>query len=198
MSDWLHVGWVKLRSEPISHCACGQNLLCSEDKSWNALSLLCKSMANWHPISCGMLLPLNYCFLWCDANVNFEYFGFLEDDPSCTTFCAWTCTEPAQVIVMKFIDCYRERAHCILVEVGLAPKVLYCGPLQLDMGQPSYHLLCMVVSWPSSFFPSLPNLTSSNGLLTPSCDPMHPPLDSTNLPEPPPCLRNPLLPVIHY
>jgi hypothetical protein len=78
-------------------------------------------------------------------NVNFEYLGFLEDDPSCTAIHAQTCTEPARDIVVKFVDRYGERAHCILAEAGLAPKLWYCGPLQLDKGQPSYGPLRMVV-----------------------------------------------------
>jgi serine/threonine protein kinase len=80
-----------------------------------------------------------------DETTHFKYLGFLEDDPSCTAIHAQTCTEPVQDIVVKFVDRYGERAHRILEEEGLAPKLLYCGPLQLDKGQPSYHPLRMVV-----------------------------------------------------
>lgn len=77
--------------------------------------------------------------------VPFRYLGFLENDPSCTAIHARTCTEPMQDIVVKFVDRYGERAHRVLADEGLAPKLLYCGPLRLDEGQPSYASLCMVV-----------------------------------------------------
>ena len=80
-----------------------------------------------------------------DKVVFFEYVGFLENDVSCTAIHARTCTQPAQHIVVKFVNRYGERAHQVLAEAGLAPKLLYCGPPQLDMGQPSYHPLCMVI-----------------------------------------------------
>jgi serine/threonine protein kinase len=80
-----------------------------------------------------------------DKVVHFEYIGFLENDVSCTAIHARTCAEPARDIVVKFVNRYGERAHRVLAEAGLAPKLLYCGPPQSDMGQPSYHPLCTVI-----------------------------------------------------
>jgi serine/threonine protein kinase len=79
--------------------------------------------------------------------IDFEYQGFLEDDPSCLAIRARTCTELPRDIVVKFVDRYGERAHRVLAEEGLAPKILYCGSPRLEdsEGQPSYHSLLMVV-----------------------------------------------------
>jgi serine/threonine protein kinase len=77
--------------------------------------------------------------------VHFEYLGYLENDPSCTAIRAQTCTKPARDIVIKFVDRYGKRAHEVLAEAGLAPRLDYCGSPQLDGGQPSYRSLYMVV-----------------------------------------------------
>ena len=80
-----------------------------------------------------------------DEIVHFEYLGYLENDSSCTAIRARTCTEPSRDIVVKFVDRYGERAHQVLAEAGMAPKLFYCESPQLDMEQPSYHPLRMVV-----------------------------------------------------
>ena len=76
--------------------------------------------------------------------VEFEYVGFLEDGPDCTTLRAKTCTHPVQDIVVKFVDHYGERAHRLLAENNLAPTLFYYGSPCLDK-KPSYHSLSMVV-----------------------------------------------------
>jgi serine/threonine protein kinase len=81
-----------------------------------------------------------------DELVHFEYVGFLEDGPDCITLRARTCAYPApsQDVVVKFVDHYGERAHCLLAENGLAPTLFYYGSPCLDK-EPSYHSLSMVV-----------------------------------------------------
>jgi hypothetical protein len=68
-----------------------------------------------------------------------------KNDFSCNTMRARTCTEPSQDIVVKFADRYGAAAHDALAAVGLAPKVLYCGPVCGKRGGPSYGGLTMVV-----------------------------------------------------
>jgi serine/threonine protein kinase len=80
-----------------------------------------------------------------DGFIDFKYVGFLENCPDCTTLHARTTTEPAQDIVVKFVDRYGERAHSILADEGLAPKLFYYGSLHLSDEQPSYRSLSMVV-----------------------------------------------------
>jgi serine/threonine protein kinase len=77
--------------------------------------------------------------------IDFEYVGFLENCPDCTTLRARTTAEPAQDIVVKFIEPYGERAHRILATKGLAPKLFFCGSPCLSDEQPSYRSLSMVV-----------------------------------------------------
>ena len=77
--------------------------------------------------------------------INFKYVGFLENCPDCITLHAWTITEPAQDIVVKFVDQYRERAHRILVDESLAPKLFFCGSPCFSEEQLSYRFLSMVV-----------------------------------------------------
>jgi serine/threonine protein kinase len=133
------VGWVGLSSERVSHSARGQNLLWSEEE------LRCY-YENLRSTTVGArYFPSITAYRDGGENVNFKYSGFLENDPSCTAIRARTCTEPARDIVVKFVDRYGERAHQILAEAGLAPKLWYCGPLQIDKGQPSYSPLRMVV-----------------------------------------------------
>jgi len=80
-----------------------------------------------------------------DGLVNFKYVGYLENGPDCVTLRARTCAEPAKDIVVKFVECYGDRAHHLLVDEGLAPKLWYYGPPGVREGQPSYHSLFMVV-----------------------------------------------------
>ena len=58
---------------------------------------------------------------------------------------ALTCMKPAQDIIVKFVNCYGKRAHQILADGGLAPKLLYCGSPWLDNNAPSYWSILMVV-----------------------------------------------------
>jgi serine/threonine protein kinase len=78
-------------------------------------------------------------------DINFKYVGFLENCPDCITLRARTNTDPAQDIVVKFVDRYGERAHRLLANEGLAPKLLFCGSPRLDDEQPSYQPISMVV-----------------------------------------------------
>jgi serine/threonine protein kinase len=80
-----------------------------------------------------------------DGLIDFKYVGFLENCPDCTTLHARTTTEPAQDIVVKFVDRYGERAHRVLDVEGLAPKLFFCGSPRLSNEQPSYRFLSMVV-----------------------------------------------------
>jgi serine/threonine protein kinase len=80
-----------------------------------------------------------------DRLINFKYVGFLENCPDCTTLHARTTTEPAQEIVVKFVDQYGEKAHRILAAEGLAPKLFFCGSPCLSDEHPSYRSLSMVV-----------------------------------------------------
>jgi serine/threonine protein kinase len=77
--------------------------------------------------------------------IDFKYVGFLENCPDCITLRARTTTEPAQDIVVKFVERYGERAHRILADEGLAPKLFFYGSPRLSEDQPSYRSLSMVV-----------------------------------------------------
>ena len=79
------------------------------------------------------------------GQVDFEYVGFLENCPDCITLRARTGKMPTQDIVVKFVDRYGQRAHQILADEGLAPKLLYCGSPRLVDDQPSYQSISMVV-----------------------------------------------------
>ena len=79
------------------------------------------------------------------GHIKFKYVGFLEDSPNCITLRARTETMLAQDIVVKFVDCYGQRAHQILVNEDLALKLLYCGSPHLDDNELSYESICMVV-----------------------------------------------------
>ena len=79
------------------------------------------------------------------GHVKFKYVGFLENCPDCITLRARTETMPAQDIVVKFVDRYGLKAHEILANHGLAPKLLYCGSPRLDDDEPSYQSISMVV-----------------------------------------------------
>ena len=79
------------------------------------------------------------------GHVKFKYVGYLENCPDCMTLRARTETMPAQDIVVKFVDRYGQRAHQILADHGLAPKLLYCGSPRLNDDEPSYQSISMVV-----------------------------------------------------
>jgi serine/threonine protein kinase len=75
--------------------------------------------------------------------VEFDYVGFLEDTPDCTTLRART--QDGRDIVVKYVDRYGERAHRILAQEGLAPNLLYYGTPHLRDDEPSYQSVSMVV-----------------------------------------------------
>jgi serine/threonine protein kinase len=77
------------------------------------------------------------------GHVKFEYVGFLENSPDCITLHART--ETMTDIVVKFVDRYGQRAHQILADQGLAPKLLYCGSPRLNDNEPTYQSISMVV-----------------------------------------------------
>jgi serine/threonine protein kinase len=77
------------------------------------------------------------------ALVDFEYVGYLENGPDCVTLRARTLS--GRDIVVKFVERYGRDAHEILAGEGLAPGLLYCGPLHLRDGEPSYRSISMVV-----------------------------------------------------
>ena len=79
------------------------------------------------------------------GRVEFKYVGFLENCPDCITLRARTMMEPIQDIVVKFVDRYGQRAHQILADEDLAPKLLYCGSPHFDEDEPSYQSISMVV-----------------------------------------------------
>jgi serine/threonine protein kinase len=78
-----------------------------------------------------------------EGPVEFDYVGFLENSPDCTTLRART--KAGQDIVVKFVDRYGERAHRLLADTGLAPKLLYYGSPRLKSDEPSYRSISMVV-----------------------------------------------------
>jgi serine/threonine protein kinase len=78
--------------------------------------------------------------------IHFEYVGFLENCPECLTFRARTTnTEPAQDIVVKFVERYGEKAHRVLADENLAPKILFYGSPRLDNEQPTYQSISMII-----------------------------------------------------
>ena len=96
-----------------------------------------------HPVG-SRYFPSITAYRQGNVLVEFEYVGYLENGPDCVTLRARTIAEPCQDIV-KFVDCYGEKAHRILADDGLAPKLLYCGSPRLDGDQPSYQSISLVV-----------------------------------------------------
>ena len=76
--------------------------------------------------------------------VEFEYIGYLEKCSDCVTLHARTRGNSSNVVV-KFVDRYGDRAHRLLADAGLAPKLLYTGSPHITEEQPSYRDLSMVV-----------------------------------------------------
>lgn len=97
------------------------------------------------PLVKTRFFPSITAYQYLDNIIQFEYLGFLENDPSCTAIHAQTLTEPVRNIVIKFVERYGERAHRTLEAEGLAPELLYCGSPQLQKDQPSYRPVTMVV-----------------------------------------------------
>jgi serine/threonine protein kinase len=97
-----------------------------------------------HPVA-SRYFPSITAYRQGNVLINFKYVGYLENGPDCITLRAQTLTEPAQDIVVKFVDRYGEKAHRIIADEGLAPKLLYCGSPRHDENQPSYQSIFMVV-----------------------------------------------------
>ncbi|KAF7368144.1 Proteinkinasesubdomain-containingproteinPKL ccin9 [Mycena sanguinolenta] len=76
--------------------------------------------------------------------VRFEYVEALQRDASCVTFLCKT-EKDNQSIVVKFAESYCYEAHTHLAAKGMAPQLLYCGPIDLSPGAPSYGGLEMIV-----------------------------------------------------
>ena len=70
----------------------------------------------------------------------FDYQSPLETDAACKTYLATLKNTSTQVVV-KFVETYGEEAHKAMVDVGFAPTLLYCGPIQPG----DLHNLTMVV-----------------------------------------------------
>ncbi|KAF7336569.1 hypothetical protein MSAN_02289100 [Mycena sanguinolenta] len=76
--------------------------------------------------------------------VRFEYAEPLERDAGCVAFLCKT-KEDNQSIVVKFAESYCSEAHAHLAAKGMAPQLLYCGPIDPSPGAPSYGGLKMIV-----------------------------------------------------
>jgi serine/threonine protein kinase len=144
LTDWVWVGLDSVLNESrIMHVA---QMFCALRNSLDRLSRYYKDLPpTSNPSDGTRFFPSVTAYRDGCKTVEFEYQGYLENEPSCTAIRARTCTEPIRDIVVKFVDRYSERAHKILWEAGLAPRLDYCGSLQLDDGQPSYGPLSMVV-----------------------------------------------------
>ncbi|KAJ6468738.1 hypothetical protein C8R45DRAFT_1017459 [Mycena sanguinolenta] len=89
--------------------------------------------------------PSPTSFLSSGASVQFEYLQALERDAVCVTFLCRTQEEQPRSIVVKFAQTYCPEAHELLAQKGLAPQLLYCGPVVHSDDAPSYQLLKMIV-----------------------------------------------------
>ncbi|KAJ7096756.1 hypothetical protein B0H15DRAFT_56971 [Mycena belliarum] len=90
--------------------------------------------------------PSPHSFLAGDVPVRFEYLEALERDSGCVVFRCKTREEQPRAVVVKFAETYCSGAHRLLAANGMAPKLLYCGPVSdhLDAG-PAYQALQMIV-----------------------------------------------------
>lgn len=77
--------------------------------------------------------------------IEFEYREPLEENESCVTYHARTVENSPQDIVVKFVTSYGEDAHRKMASTGFAPKLLYCGPINVTSEMPPYGDLHMVV-----------------------------------------------------
>ncbi|KAJ7257355.1 hypothetical protein C8J57DRAFT_1436958 [Mycena rebaudengoi] len=89
--------------------------------------------------------PWPTSFLSNGAPVRFEYLEALERDAVCVTFLCRTQEDQPRLVVVKFAQTYCSAAHELLAQQGLAPQLLYCGPVDHSEGAPSYQLLKMIV-----------------------------------------------------
>ncbi|KAJ7120950.1 hypothetical protein C8R44DRAFT_787049 [Mycena epipterygia] len=84
-------------------------------------------------------------FICGTTTVHFEYLEALERDAACVTFLCKTLEDHPRSVVVKFAQWYCSEAHKLLATKGLAPEMLYCGPVDRSNGAPSYQRLKMVV-----------------------------------------------------
>ncbi|CAK5281684.1 unnamed protein product [Mycena citricolor] len=89
--------------------------------------------------------PSPTTFLYCGAPVHFDYLEALERDSVCVTFRCCTHEDLPRSVVVKFAQTYCPEAHELLAEKGLAPQLLYCGPVDPSQDAPSYQPLKMIV-----------------------------------------------------
>ncbi|KAJ6494397.1 hypothetical protein C8R45DRAFT_824657 [Mycena sanguinolenta] len=100
------------------------------------------SSSNFEP---SRFFPSPTSFLSSGALVYFEYLEALERDAVCVTFLCRTREAQPRSVVVKFAQTYCPEAHELLAQKGLAPQLLYCGPVDHSNGAPSYRLLKMIV-----------------------------------------------------
>ncbi|KAK7001847.1 hypothetical protein R3P38DRAFT_3045071 [Favolaschia claudopus] len=79
------------------------------------------------------------------ATVQFEYMEALERESACVTFKCRTKEDSPRIIVVKFAHAYGSATHELLAREGLAPQLLYCGPVDPSPDAPSYQDLKMIV-----------------------------------------------------
>ncbi|KAK0447483.1 uncharacterized protein EV420DRAFT_1622434 [Desarmillaria tabescens] len=76
-----------------------------------------------------------------NEDIGFTYISPLDLDEMCVTFLATLDVEQGErKVVVKFVERYGEEAHRLLAGLGLAPEILYVGPIG-----GSYSKLRMVV-----------------------------------------------------
>ncbi|KAH7903334.1 hypothetical protein BJ138DRAFT_1096518 [Hygrophoropsis aurantiaca] len=80
-----------------------------------------------------------------DALVKFDYLRPLDGDVSCVAYLAKTVEADPVDVVVKFVDNYGDAAHELMANAGFAPKLLYCGKIDVNPDMPSYGTLKMVV-----------------------------------------------------
>ncbi|KAK7023037.1 hypothetical protein R3P38DRAFT_3270575 [Favolaschia claudopus] len=77
--------------------------------------------------------------------ISFEYLQALERGSACVIFKCRTKEELPRILVVKFAQTYGSAAHELLAREGLAPQLLYCGPVDPSPDAPSYQNLKMIV-----------------------------------------------------
>ena len=98
-----------------------------------------------HPVPYSRFFPTPDTYI-CNGNpVQFKYRQRLETNPSCVTYPAMTVEAEPKDVVVKFVTRYGDEVHKAMGEAGLAPKLLYYGPIDIAPDMPSYGRLKMVV-----------------------------------------------------
>lgn len=144
LTDYIWVGIDSVLNE--SHITHVAKIFHALKTSLETLSAYYKSLqpTSNHPVA-SRYFPSFTAYRQGDVLVQFKYVGYLENGPDCVTLRARTLPEPAQDIVVKFVDRYGEKAHRTLAEKRLAPELLYCGSPRLGDHQQSYQSISMVV-----------------------------------------------------